>query len=72
MVRVAIAAGGGYAAVVWFHGGSMVLFAVLAAALMVYGLLNAVAVASGVWFHHRVPVRLMPQSLQAAPAAPDP
>ncbi|KQZ00157.1 MATE family efflux transporter [Pseudolabrys sp. Root1462] len=72
VVRVAIAAGGGYAAVVWFHGGSMVLFAVLAAALMVYGLLNAVAVASGVWFRHRVPVRLMPQSLQAAPAAPDP
>ena len=72
VVRVAVAAGGGYVAVVMLHGGSAILFAMLAAALVIYGVLNVVAVASGVWFRRRVPVRLMPQPLQAAPAAPDP
>ena len=72
VVRVVIAAGGGYAAVVLLHGSSAILFAILAAALVIYGLLNAAAVASGVWFRRRVPVKLMPQPLQAAPAAPDP
>lgn len=72
VIRVAIAAGGGYVAVVLMHGGSAILFAMLAAALVIYGVLNVVAVASGVWFRHSVPVRLMPRSLRAAPAAPDP
>ncbi|MFA6266083.1 MAG: MATE family efflux transporter [Pseudolabrys sp.] len=72
VLRVLIAAGGGYIAVVWLNGGSATLFAILAVALVVYGVLNVAAIASGVWFRHRVPVRLMPRWLQAAPAAPDP
>jgi putative MATE family efflux protein len=49
VLRVAIAAGGGFLAVTWI-GGSNSLFIALAVALVVYGLANAAAVASGVWF----------------------
>ncbi len=49
VLRVVIAAGGGWFAVMWF-GGSAGLFATLAAALVIFGLANAAAVAGGVWF----------------------
>jgi putative MATE family efflux protein len=49
LLRVVIAAGGGWLAVTRF-GGSTGLFAALAVALLVYGLANVAAVASGVWF----------------------
>ncbi len=60
VLRVIIAAGGGWLAVTKF-GGSTGLFATLALAMVVYGVANAVAVASGVWF--KTP------KLDAAPAA---
>lgn len=72
VTRVAIASVGGYVAVVLLHGGSIILFAMLAFALVIYGILNAAAIAGGVWFRRGIPVRLMPRPLQAAPAAPDP
>lgn len=72
VLRTAIAAGGGYVAVELLHGGSFSLFATLAAALVIYGVLNVVAIAGGVWFRSRVPVTPMPRPLQAVPAAPDP
>ncbi|WP_377840574.1 MATE family efflux transporter [Bosea sp. UC22_33] len=51
-LRVAIAAGGGwFAVIVLGHGGG--LFVALAAALVTYGIANGVIVASGSWF--RVP-----------------
>jgi Na+-driven multidrug efflux pump len=49
VLRVIIAAGGGWFAVTKL-GGSTGLFAVLAVALVVYGIANVVAVASGAWF----------------------
>lgn len=49
VLRVVIAAGGGWIAVTQF-GGSNSLFAVLSVALVIYGIANVVAVASGVWF----------------------
>jgi putative MATE family efflux protein len=49
VLRVIIAAGGGWLAVMTF-GGSTGLFIVIAAALVIYGLANVAAVASGVWF----------------------
>ena len=49
MVRVVIAAGGGYLAVTKL-GGSTGLFVTLASALLVYGLANVTAVAGGAWF----------------------
>jgi len=52
MLRVAIAAGGGWLAVIAF-GHSNGLFFALAAALVVYGIANGLIVASGAWF--RVP-----------------
>jgi putative MATE family efflux protein len=52
VLRVVIAAGGGWFAVAWF-GGSTALFAVIAAALVTYGLANVAAVAGGVWFKER-------------------
>lgn len=52
MLRVAIAAGGGWLAVIAF-GHSNGLFVALATALVVYGIANGLIVASGVWF--RVP-----------------
>jgi putative MATE family efflux protein len=54
VLRVVIAAGGGWLAVMWF-GGSTALFAVIAAALVIYGLANVAAVAGGVWFKERKP-----------------
>jgi Na+-driven multidrug efflux pump len=49
VLRVIIAAGGGWFAVTRF-GGSTGLFAALAVALVVYGIANVVAVAGGAWF----------------------
>jgi Na+-driven multidrug efflux pump len=49
VLRVIIAAGGGWLAVSKL-GGSTGLFAALAAALVIYGFANVVVVASGAWF----------------------
>jgi putative MATE family efflux protein len=49
VLRVVIAAGGGWMAVTAL-GGSKGLFVVLAAALVIYGLGNVAAVAGGAWF----------------------
>jgi putative MATE family efflux protein len=49
VIRVIIAAGGGWLAVTKF-GGSHGLFVALAVALVVYGFANVAAVASGAWF----------------------
>ena len=49
LLRVVIAAGGGWFAVIVL-GNSNGLFVALAAALVVYGLANAAAVAGGAWF----------------------
>jgi Na+-driven multidrug efflux pump len=49
VLRVVIAAGGGWFAVIAL-GDSNGLFVALAAALVVYGLANAAAVAGGAWF----------------------
>jgi putative MATE family efflux protein len=50
MARLIIAAGGGYFALRW--GGDLTdVFIALAVALAAFGLINAAAVASGVWFH---------------------
>jgi Na+-driven multidrug efflux pump len=49
VLRVIIAAGGGWLAV-RVTGGSTGLFVALAAALLVYGLANVAAVAGGAWF----------------------
>jgi Na+-driven multidrug efflux pump len=54
VLRVVIAAGGGWLAVAWL-GGSTALFVVIAAALVTYGLANVAAVAGGVWFKERKP-----------------
>ncbi|HEY4140852.1 MAG TPA: MATE family efflux transporter [Pseudolabrys sp.] len=59
VLRVIIAAGGGWLAVRYF-GGSMPLFTALAAALFVYGILNAIAVASGSWFVKEKPAPKAP------------
>jgi hypothetical protein len=47
--RVVLAAGGGWTMIVLF-GSSTGLFAAVAFALVVFGAINAIAVASGVWF----------------------
>ena len=52
VLRVLIAAGGGWLAVKYF-GGSTPLFIVIAAALVIYGFANVAAVASGAWFKER-------------------
>jgi Na+-driven multidrug efflux pump len=49
VLRVVIAAGGGWLAVS-FIGGSASLFAALAAALVIYGFGNVIAVSGGAWF----------------------
>ena len=49
VVRVAIAAGGGWLAVK-FLGGSDALFISLAIALVIFGGINASAITGGVWF----------------------
>ncbi len=51
LLRVAVAAFGGLAVVRWGAGIDGV-FAALAAGLAIYGILNIVAVASGVWFRN--------------------
>ena len=53
LLRIAIAALGGYA-MVRLGTGTAGVFAALAAGLAVYGILNVVAVARGVWFRKRV------------------
>jgi putative MATE family efflux protein len=50
MARLIIAAGGGYFALRW-SGNLTDVFIALAVALAAFGLINAAAVASGVWFH---------------------
>jgi hypothetical protein len=49
LARLAIAAGGGFLALRW-TGDLSDVFLALAVALAAFGLINAVAVASGVWF----------------------
>jgi len=49
LVRLAIAAGGGWLALRW-NGGLGYVFLALAAALAAFGLINAAAVARGAWF----------------------
>ncbi|MBI1205396.1 MAG: MATE family efflux transporter [Rhodopseudomonas sp.] len=51
VLRVVIAAGGGWLAVTMFGGGELALFAVLAAAQLIYGVMNVGAVKAGVWFN---------------------
>lgn len=63
VLRVVIAAGGGWLAVRYFSG-SAPLFIALAAALFVYGVLNAVSVARGAWFP-----KVTPQTPALAPQA---
>jgi Na+-driven multidrug efflux pump len=60
VLRVIIAAGGGFIAVTKF-GGSTGLFVALAVAMVFYGAANAAAVAAGVWFRTPKP--------EAVPAA---
>jgi Na+-driven multidrug efflux pump len=60
VLRVVIAAGGGWLAVKYF-GGSAGLFVVIAAALVVYGLANVAAVAGGAWFPNPKASKLVPQ-----------
>ena len=57
VARVVIAAGGGWIAVRSF-GGSTGLFVALAVAIVVYGVANVVAVASGAWFAEPKPKAL--------------
>ncbi len=52
LVRMVIAVGGGFAVMRW-TGSLGWTFAALAAALMIYGMLLASAIASGVWFKER-------------------
>ena len=66
VLRVVIAAGGGWFAVIAL-GNSNGLFVALAAALVVYGLANAAAVAGGAWF--KAP-QSEPESALAAAALP--
>jgi Na+-driven multidrug efflux pump len=49
MARLVIAAGGGYLALHW-RGNLTDVFVALAVALTAFGLINAAAVAAGVWF----------------------
>ena len=51
LLRVAVAALGGLAVVRWVRVSTGV-FAALAAGLAIYGVLNIVAVATGVWFRN--------------------
>jgi putative MATE family efflux protein len=54
MARLVIAAGGGWFALRW-GGGLSNVFIALAIALAAFGLINAAAVAAGVWFDKPVP-----------------
>jgi Na+-driven multidrug efflux pump len=49
MLRLLIAAGGGWLAVHWFGGGLAVLFIAIAVALTLFGLTVAVAIQAGAW-----------------------
>jgi putative MATE family efflux protein len=60
VLRVVVAAGGGWVAVRYF-GGSAGLFVAIAAALVIYGVANVVAVAGGAWFPKPKPQALVPQ-----------
>ncbi len=51
MARLLIAAGGGFIALRW-SGDLSAVFVALAVALAAFGLINAAAVVSGVWFRH--------------------
>jgi len=64
LLRVVIAAGGGWFAVMAL-GNSNGLFVALAAALVVYGLANAAAVAGGAWFK-----AIQPGARSVLPALP--
>ena len=61
MARLVIAAGGGWLALRW-SGNLTDVFIALAVALAAFGLINAAAVASGVWFKSRGERLLMPRS----------
>ena len=56
MARLVIAAGGGYLALRW-TGNLTDVFMALAVALAAFGVINAAAVASGVWFKGNAPRR---------------
>ncbi len=64
VLRVLIAAGGGWFAVIALGNGKG-LFVALAAALVVYGVANAAAVAGGAWFK-----AVLPEPKSALPALP--
>jgi putative MATE family efflux protein len=49
MIRLLIAAGGGWLAMHWFDGGLAVLFIAIAAALTLFGITVAVAIQAGAW-----------------------
>ncbi|HUA52537.1 MAG TPA: MATE family efflux transporter [Candidatus Sulfotelmatobacter sp.] len=49
LTRLAVATGGGWFAFRWLDGGLAGLFGMLAAALVLFGTINAVAVAAGSW-----------------------
>lgn len=65
VLRVILAGGGGWLIVAKFGGGSVGLFAALAAALVFYGFINAAAVAGGSWFKEKR-VKLKAAPLAAA------
>ncbi len=60
MLRVAIAAGGGWLAI-RLGGGLGALFIVVALALVSFGCVNAAAIAAGVWFRQRLAARVRVQ-----------
>jgi hypothetical protein len=61
LLRLLIAIGGGWIALRW-TGSMTALFFALALALVIYGVVLAAAVASGVWFRSRRPARVVPAS----------
>ena len=60
VLRVILAAGGGWLIVAKLNGGSAGLFAVLSAALVFYGFINVAAVAGGAWFKEKRKVKTAP------------
>ena len=60
MLRVAIAAGGGWLAI-RLGGGLGALFLVVALALVSFGCVNAAAIAAGVWFRQKLAARVRVQ-----------
>ena len=61
VVRVAVAVGGGWLAVK-FLGGSDGVFIALGIALVIFGSINASAVAGGAWFKLPKPSVVVPQT----------